>query len=131
MVPARPEHRRRSSCDPPRRVDRPPEAGRRFVVLLVAALAACGPAALGQEAPPPFEYQVKAAFVYTVTKFVDWPPGRFADAAAPMVFCVLEDDPFGAALEQTVAGKRVGGRSLELRRLASLDGLGACHVLFL
>jgi YfiR/HmsC-like len=100
--------------------------GRWLAVIAAVALAGAGP-----ETPPAFEYQVKAAFIYTVTKFVEWPSGAFHGPGEPMTFCVLGSDPFEAVLEQVLSGKTVGGRSLTIRRLEGPADAGGCHVLFI
>ena len=66
--------------------------------------------------PPPLEYQVKAAFLLNFTKFVEWPPESFADAASPIAICVVGDAPIGPVLEQMVEGESVGGRKIAGRR---------------
>ncbi len=76
------------------------------------------------------EYQIKAAFLYNFTKFVEWPADRFADDNAPIILCVFGKDPFGATLEDTVTGKTVKGRHIYIRRIVNVDELDACHVLF-
>ncbi len=76
------------------------------------------------------EYQIKAAFLYNFTKFVEWPADRFADDSAPIILCVFGKDPFGATLEDTVTGKTVKGRHIDIRRIDHVDDLDACHVLF-
>lgn len=75
------------------------------------------------------EYLVKAAFLYNFAKFVQWPQGAFKDADAPLVLCILGDDPFGSALN-VLAGKTVGGRRLVIQRARNLTGLAPCHILF-
>jgi hypothetical protein len=93
-----------------------------FLLALVAPVQAQGQAAE--------EHEVKAAFLYNFTKFVEWPRGAFPDDGAPVVVGVFGPDPFGPTLDEIVAGKRAGERPLVIRRLDSSDGLAACHVLF-
>lgn len=75
------------------------------------------------------EYPVKAAFLYNFTRFVEWPGGALA-SSPQVTICVLGHDPFGAALDEAVAGKRVEGRPLAVRRLSGLEDLQPCPVLF-
>ena len=82
---------------------------------------------LSWAAPVAGEYQVKAAFLYNFAKFVDWPAGAGPSA---FVLCILGDDPFGAGIN-VIAGKQIGGRVLQVRRLASADGAAACQMLFI
>ncbi len=76
------------------------------------------------------EYQIKAAFLYNFTKFVEWPADRFADDSAPIILCIFGKDPFGATLGDTVSGKIVKGRHIDTKRINIVDDLDACHVLF-
>ncbi len=91
-------------------------------------------------APPSFsatvskEHQVKAAFVFNFTKFVEWPPHRFSSSEAPIVIAVLGRDPFGDELENLARDHRVGGRRIAVQRFSSATeakSAGAVfHVLF-
>ncbi len=99
-------------------------------VLLVLAFPTL-PMTRAQSAPPPeFEHDVKASFVYTVAKFVDWPEESFERPDAPLVFEVLGDDPLEQALERAVHGKTVNGHPLEVVRVGEGGGLTTCHVLY-
>lgn len=97
-----------------------------LVVLLVA------PASVIRAQPQPpslFEQEIKASFIYTVAKFVDWPETAFGAPAAPMVIAILGDDLIGDALERLVEGKSVKGHPVTVLRAASLEDLAGCHVL--
>jgi YfiR/HmsC-like len=74
------------------------------------------------------EYQVKAAFLFNFLKFVEWPA---AGNDSPWVIGVLGHDPFGGVLDQTVAGKIVNGRRVEVHRYARLSEVRDCNILFL
>lgn len=95
---------------------------------VVAALLAAPGAATAQVTAS--ESDVKAAFLYNFTKFVEWPPAAFADARSPLKICVLGEDPFGKTLRALV-NEEVGGRPLSLLRLDNLSNPAACHVLFI
>jgi hypothetical protein len=74
------------------------------------------------------EYKLKAAVLYNLAKFVEWPDDAFADPSAPLVVCVLGVDPFGTALDDTLRGHSVGGHATVAKRIA--DMTPGCHVLF-
>jgi hypothetical protein len=74
------------------------------------------------------EYRVKAAILYNLAKFVDWPPEAISGPQAPLVVCVLGVDPFGPALDDALKGRLVGGHPLAVRRMGGLSP--GCHVLF-
>jgi hypothetical protein len=90
-------------------------------------LASCG---LGQAqwSAPAAEYQVKAAFLLNFARFVQWPDT--GKPGGPLIIAVLGRDPFGPALEQTIRGKSVNGRELELRYVDRSHNLKGCHVVF-
>ena len=77
------------------------------------------------------EYQVKAAFLYTFAKFVEWPPQAFHSPSAPIAICILGDDPFGTFLDDAVRGKTVGDRPLAVYRMTDLTGVRDCNILFI
>ncbi|MDH3440318.1 MAG: YfiR family protein [Gammaproteobacteria bacterium] len=76
------------------------------------------------------EYQVKAAIVYKVAKFVDWPPTAFVSSSAPLVLCIAGNDPFGQYIDN-LNGEIIQGRPLIVRR-AEIDqrALLHCHIVF-
>ena len=76
------------------------------------------------------EYQVKAAFLYNLAKFVEWPAQSFHSPTSPIVICILGHDPFGPALTDTVEGKELGGRALLVRQIPDAQKAGTCHVVF-
>ncbi len=95
-----------------------------IAILWLAALLGEAPPARAQEAG-----QVKAAILYNFAKFVEWPPGTFADERAPILLCYFPQDPMGAALE-TLQGKVVQGRRLEVRKSRSPEDLKRCQIFF-
>jgi hypothetical protein len=77
------------------------------------------------------EYQIKAAFLFNFTQFIEWPTNAFADADAPLVIGILGNDPFGGALSQTIEGETVRGRKVVLRTFKRPEEARACHLLFI
>jgi hypothetical protein len=79
---------------------------------------------------PAREYEIKAAFLYNFTKFIEWPAHSFADAGAPIVIGVLGDSPCAEALERLVKDRKVNGRAIVVRRIASAEEAKVTHLLF-
>lgn len=77
------------------------------------------------------EIPVKAAFLHKLTLFVEWPAAAFAEAGSPLVFCVLNDQPFSRSLEEVITGEQVAGHKLTVERLGVGEDPAACHVLFI
>lgn len=104
------------------------------VVRLIFITAACATVSswpnTHAKPPPSREYLIKAAFLYKFAKFVDWPAKAFRNDRAPLTICILGKEPFGAALEN-IKDKKVKGRKLVIQRLARLEDLKQCHVLFI
>lgn len=78
----------------------------------------------------PSEDEVKAAFLYNFTRFVEWPERALPGAGEPFVLCVLGDAAFAAEVDETVAGKAVDGRPASARTVTELSELSECHLLF-
>jgi len=76
------------------------------------------------------EYHVKAAFLFNFAKFVEWPTETFKTPADPIVICVLGQNPFGNAIEETISGKSVGGRTLSVREISGTQHPWSCQILF-
>jgi hypothetical protein len=77
------------------------------------------------------EYQVKAAFLFHFAQFVDWPPGAFKDAASPLTYCTVGEDPFHGALDASMGGKTIDGRPVRVLHYKLVKEAQACQILFL
>jgi hypothetical protein len=102
-------------------------AGARLALIAVLGMIFAG-AAQAQTAD---EYQVKAAYMYNLAKFVDWPSDAFESPSQPIVFCVLGQTPLSRPLEDALTGKVVGQRPLLFRQLTDAKQAGDCKVLFI
>jgi YfiR/HmsC-like len=76
------------------------------------------------------EYDLKAAFLYNFTKFVEWPPTAFAAQSSQLKVCILGENPFGKILDSVIEGEEVQGRRLTLLRVDVLHNPDLCHILF-
>jgi hypothetical protein len=73
------------------------------------------------------EYEVKAAYLYNVTKFVEWP--RTIDTPY-FTICILGDDPFQSALVRLTAGKTAHKHSIQVRHLKDETEAKQCQIVF-
>jgi hypothetical protein len=78
----------------------------------------------------PLERRVKAAFLYKVLGYTDFPASAFADAAAPLTIGVIGADDLAVELARVVAGRTVNGRAVEVRELRESDAAARVHLLF-
>lgn len=109
---------------------------RQIVALAAIGLwALLGPGRLLRADPAPaehsLEYPVKAAFLVNFAKFAEWPADSLQAQAPAVSICVLGQDPFGDLLEKTAAGRSVAGRPIVIQRHRDVEGVVACHVLFI
>lgn len=74
------------------------------------------------------EYDVKAAFLYNFTKFVDWPPSAFPVPSDPFRLCVVAEQEFVRRVDEIIQGETARGRPL--RRVVPTSDASSCHVLF-
>lgn len=102
---------------------------REGVIAGIALLLLFSPA-LAQAQQHPTEAQVKAAYLYNFGKFVRW-QGDSPPKHDSFDICVLGKDPFGAVLDSTVEGETIDGKRVTASRLAGVQDVAHCSVLFL
>jgi hypothetical protein len=98
------------------------------VALASASAHQATPASVAEEQIP--EYVVKAGFLFNLAKYVAWPDPAFASTAAPIQIGIVGEDPFGGALERTLAEKNVHNRSFQIRHFRELADIHSVHILF-
>lgn len=105
---------------------------RAFAVLCASALIACLglSAPEGQAADPAPEDVVKAAVVFKLTKFVEWPERIFAASRGVLRICAIGDTPVAEALT-VVEGRVSQGRTVEFLKVDAVAAKDACHLLFI
>ena len=101
--------------------------GRLATLLVLTVLSASLPA----RAEEPLELAVKATYLYKLAPFVTWPSTAYADPTAPLVICVQGKDPFGPLVDKAVAGQRIGGRPVVIRRMPKVDPASGCQIAYL
>jgi uncharacterized protein DUF4154 len=99
-----------------------------FCLMLVHALTPEGAAGQQESAG---EYELKAAMLYNLTRFVEWPTSAYADAQAPTVLCILGQDPFGGSLASIVSKQAVNGKGTEIRHITNDKEIRGCHVVYI
>jgi YfiR/HmsC-like len=81
-------------------------------------------------ADPSLEYAVKAAYLYKLAAFVEWPPSRFDSPNSPLHICIIGEDPFKAVLDQAVAGVAIAGRPVQVARYDAAQPNMGCHIAY-
>jgi hypothetical protein len=102
-----------------------------LIVLVLCALPLTGSQlASGSEAASPREYELKAAFLYNFTKFIEWPPQSFPDAAAPVIVAVLGPPEFASELERVVRDRKINGRGILVKPIRTVAEAATAQMLF-
>lgn len=76
------------------------------------------------------ENEVKAAYLFNFSKFVEWPEHAFASKSSPIVICILGDDPFGDILSG-FESKRIQNRPISVVRTKNQDQVKSSHILYI
>jgi hypothetical protein len=84
----------------------------------------------GQHAKPT-EYDVKAAYLYNFTRFVEWPVQGPQAQSDTFAICVIGNNPFGSALQDTVAQEAIAGKNVVAKQIPTPQGAANCRVLFI
>jgi uncharacterized protein DUF4154 len=100
-------------------------------VALAVALALAAARAAAQDTPPAPEQAVKAAYLLSFTRYVEWPAGAFPDSAAPVNICVVGDAALTDVVRLTIEGRRSRGRPVRLLRPDAPEHVRDCHLVFL
>jgi len=77
------------------------------------------------------EYKLKAALLYHLTQFVEWPESAYLDRHSPILLCILGQDSFADSLTSTFANENDNGRIVLIRHLQSDAGIPGCHILYI
>jgi YfiR/HmsC-like len=112
-------------------IDRQRRARQWFASILcsISFLVFGHPRSLAQS-PAPDEYQVRAAIILNITRFVTWPDTRQSGPRTPFVVCLLGYDQGSATLEKFMAGRSIDGRVVVARRIASTDAMDGCSLVY-
>ena len=101
----------------------------RRAALCLLILAGAAQAGAGPLAAP--ERKLKAAYLYRVATFVDWPDAAFARAGTPLLVGVAGDDALAIEAGRFTDGRLVHGRPLVIRRVDPRALPPGLHVLYL
>jgi hypothetical protein len=99
-----------------------------LTIILAASILVMGSPGSGDNTPRPTEYEVKAAFVYNFTKFVEWPSEKFESDS--LVIGVYGENPFEDFLGRVTRGKLARGRHVAVRECEDLEQATSCHAVF-
>lgn len=106
--------------------DRAARPGHTLSVVTLLLLVAFSCLAVAERAT---QSQVEAAYLFNFGKFVTWPADRLT-SSNQFEICILGKDPFGGVIDATVNGESIGGKKIQVRRLAGMREAASCSILF-
>ena len=80
------------------------------------------------------EYEIKAAFLYRLFNFINWPAEVFPSPDSPFQLCILGEDPFGDNFDIIIKEGEIAGRKVNISRFKGAESSElalSCHVLFI
>ena len=101
----------------------------RYIALVLCCVVASMQAF--SQSTPSRAYQIKAGFLYNFLEFVEWPPASFEDDSAPFVIGIVGKDPFGDYLDKLVAGEKMNGHPIVVRRYNGTSDIKPAHLVFI
>ena len=76
------------------------------------------------------EYQLKAALIYKLAKFIEWPDGTHALAAKHFKICILGEDHFGSAID-ALEKRKLKDMPIRIQRFNQSEAIDSgCKVLY-
>ena len=99
-----------------------------LLAAVTLAWALIGVTTLRAQDSKPSEYRVKAVYLYNFGRFVGWPAAAKGDS---FDVCVLGQDPFGPALDATVAGETIDRAHVVAKRISRPQDAAHCRILFI
>jgi hypothetical protein len=98
----------------------------RSAQLCIALLLLCSFAGPGQEDSE--EYDIKAAFIYQFTNYIDWDSLVAGDE---FVIGIIGNSPVKEQLAEIAKTKTVKGKKMVIRQYNKPEEIGLCHILFI
>ena len=76
------------------------------------------------------EYRAKANFLAKVPNFIEWPAEALPPGQSPFLICIFGDFSFGVPLVESLRGKTLHEKRVEVRGVRNEQELHSCHILF-
>jgi hypothetical protein len=98
--------------------------------ILAILMALTGTSGAWGQTKPRGEYDVKAAFLFNLAKFIDWPATSFESPRSPFAICILGKDPFGRSIDDALQGRSIDDRPVSVTRVKDTAEGRHCQILF-
>jgi hypothetical protein len=103
--------------------------GRRWsmgLLVVLAAICFSNPSRLcGQSAD-----DVTVGYLFNFARFIEWPPAAFPGNSAPFTIGIIGRPALADTFAKNVAGRKVSGRDLVVKRVEAGAGIENCQIVF-
>ncbi len=76
------------------------------------------------------EYRIKAAYLYQLGRYVEWPSRVFGGPQSPFMIGVFAENPIASNLMQIAQSRKIHDRPIAVRMYSGPSNLAAIHILF-
>jgi hypothetical protein len=98
---------------------------------VVSLLLGCVAAPCWAQTGTQHEYELKAAFLYRIIGYVEWPSGALSNNPPAIQIGLVGHIPFADTLEVILKGKTIQGRELVVKHISDPHDAAGCQVLFI
>lgn len=91
----------------------------------------CGVVCVAQPDALTAEYKVKAAYIYKIAAYVQWPKQALPESESALVIGLLGADRLADELQTVVADRRIGSHPVVLRKLRRGEPMTDIQILFI
>lgn len=101
-----------------------------WIALLSAVFAGFYPQRLVPQGTSANEYDIRAAMLFNLTQFIDWPAWKLDSSHPQFLICIAGQDPIGPKIDHYLTDKIVGTKPVLVRHLSMLENANSCHMLY-
>ncbi len=76
------------------------------------------------------EYELKSAFIYNFTKFVEWPNEKSHESNTFKIG-IIRNNTMKIVLNEMMKGKKINGRTVEIIYIKNISKIPDCQILFI
>ena len=73
---------------------------------------------------------LKAAYLYKIIKFIEWPQNAFSEPNSTFKLCVVGENPFGTYF-YGLMDQKIQGHTLHIEHRSTYEKLTECHMLYI
>ena len=86
---------------------------------------------LAADPAPLAEHQIKALYLYNLTKYMEWPADAFANTNAPFTIGLMAGPDLEGDLLEITKGKTINGRDIVVRSIEHPQDVKCCQLIFI